>query len=71
MKLMIFMLVALFFYDIFWVFFSKYFFGANVMETVATQQSPNPVSSVVSAAPALINLPTSITSMRYYFIRLS
>ncbi len=68
MKLMMFMLVALFFYDIFWVFFSKYFFGANVMETVATQQSPNPVSSVVSAAPALISLPTSITSMLLFIL---
>eukprot|EP00929_Paragymnodinium_shiwhaense_P106848 TRINITY_DN7262_c0_g1_i1.p1 TRINITY_DN7262_c0_g1~~TRINITY_DN7262_c0_g1_i1.p1 ORF type:complete len:497 (-),score=118.31 TRINITY_DN7262_c0_g1_i1:122-1612(-) len=30
------MLIGLFFYDIFWVFFSKGLFGANVMVTVAT-----------------------------------
>merc|ERR1719197_1447931 len=30
------MLVGLFFYDIFWVFFSKGVFGSNVMVTVAT-----------------------------------
>lgn len=30
-------------YDIFWVFFSEYFFGSNVMVTVATQNPSNPI----------------------------
>jgi len=41
-------LVALFFYDIFWVFFSEYFFGDNVMVKVATTEADNPVNSVAS-----------------------
>ena len=32
-------------YDIFWVFYSEYFFNANVMTTVATKQASNPVQS--------------------------
>lgn len=42
------LLISLFFYDIFWVFFSEYFFGANVMVTVASQKAVNPVHTVAS-----------------------
>ncbi|VVB10549.1 unnamed protein product [Arabis nemorensis] len=47
------LLVCLFVYDIFWVFFSERFFGANVMVAVATQQASNPVHTVASS----LNLP--------------
>ncbi|XP_010532287.1 PREDICTED: signal peptide peptidase-like 1 [Tarenaya hassleriana] len=47
------LLVCLFVYDIFWVFFSERFFGANVMVSVATQQASNPVHTVASS----LNLP--------------
>ncbi|GLJ42284.1 hypothetical protein SUGI_0875230 [Cryptomeria japonica] len=47
------LLVCLFVYDIFWVFFSERFFGANVMVSVATQQASNPVHTVVNS----LNLP--------------
>ncbi|GMH08983.1 hypothetical protein Nepgr_010823 [Nepenthes gracilis] len=40
------LLVCLFVYDIFWVFYSERFFGANVMVSVATQQASNPVHTV-------------------------
>ena len=46
-------LVALFFYDIFWVFFSARFFGANVMVTVATQKADNPAQVRLFALRAL------------------
>lgn len=36
-------LVLLFIYDIFWVFFSKPFFGESVMLSVATRTSTNPL----------------------------
>jgi hypothetical protein len=35
-------LVALFVYDVFWVFFSAYFFADNVMVAVATKRADNP-----------------------------
>ena len=47
------LLVCLFVYDIFWVFFSEWFFGANVMVSVATQQASNPVHTVANS----LNLP--------------
>lgn len=47
------LLVCLFVYDIFWVFFSERFFGANVMVAVATQQASNPVHTVANS----LNLP--------------
>lgn len=47
------LLVCLFVYDIFWVFFSERFFGANVMVSVATQQASNPVHTVANT----LNLP--------------
>ncbi|CAG7889496.1 unnamed protein product [Brassica rapa] len=47
------LLLCLFVYDIFWVFFSERFFGANVMVTVATQQASNPVHTVANS----LNLP--------------
>jgi signal peptide peptidase-like protein 3 len=40
-------------YDIFWVFFSEQFFGANVMVSVATQQASNPAHTVANS----LNLP--------------
>ncbi|GAB2265193.1 Signal peptide peptidase-like 1 [Dionaea muscipula] len=43
------LLVCLFMYDIFWVFYSERFFGANVMVSVATQQASNPVHTVASS----------------------
>lgn len=43
------LLVCLFVYDIFWVFFSERFFGANVMVSVATQQASNPVHTVATS----------------------
>lgn len=42
------LLVCLFVYDIFWVFFSEHFFGANVMVSVAMQQASNPVHTVAN-----------------------
>ncbi|KAJ1694425.1 hypothetical protein LUZ63_011123 [Rhynchospora breviuscula] len=42
------LLVCLFVYDIFWVFFSEMFFGANVMVSVATQKASNPVHTVAN-----------------------
>lgn len=41
-------LLLLVIYDIFWVFYSEYFFKANVMATVATKQASNPVQSLGS-----------------------
>ncbi|KAI3757645.1 hypothetical protein L6452_05188 [Arctium lappa] len=43
------LLVCLFVYDIFWVFYSEWFFGANVMVAVATQQASNPVHTVANS----------------------
>ncbi|KAF7813163.1 signal peptide peptidase-like 1 [Senna tora] len=43
------LLLCLFVYDIFWVFFSEIFFGANVMVSVATQQASNPVHTVANS----------------------
>ena len=39
-------LVSLFFYDIFWVFLSPYFFESNVMVEVATKKADNPAQAV-------------------------
>uniref|UniRef100_A0A803M0B8 Signal peptide peptidase-like 1 n=1 Tax=Chenopodium quinoa TaxID=63459 RepID=A0A803M0B8_CHEQI len=43
------LLACLFMYDIFWVFYSERFFGANVMVSVATQQASNPVHTVANS----------------------
>ncbi|KAL4556668.1 hypothetical protein LXL04_034823 [Taraxacum kok-saghyz] len=43
------LLICLFVYDIFWVFYSEWFFGANVMVAVATQQASNPVHTVANS----------------------
>lgn len=43
------LLICLFVYDIFWVFYSERFFGANVMVSVATQQASNPVHTVANS----------------------
>ncbi|XP_010255385.1 PREDICTED: signal peptide peptidase-like 1 isoform X2 [Nelumbo nucifera] len=48
-KICVILLVCLFVYDIFWVFFSERFFGANVMVSVATQQASNPVHTVANS----------------------
>ncbi|XP_057774354.1 signal peptide peptidase-like 1 [Salvia miltiorrhiza] len=47
------LLACLFVYDVFWVFYSERFFGANVMVSVATQQASNPVHTVANS----LNLP--------------
>ncbi|KAJ6358506.1 hypothetical protein OIU76_000256 [Salix suchowensis] len=49
MKICAMLLACLFVYDIFWVFFSERFFGANVMVSVATQQASNPVHTVANS----------------------
>eukprot|EP00727_Mastigamoeba_balamuthi_P001280 m51a1_g11149 hypothetical protein (514) ;mRNA; f:242649-245049 len=46
------LLTVLFFYDIFWVFYSARIFRHNVMQTVATQPAANPVH-VISKAVGL------------------
>lgn len=43
------LLICLFGYDIFWVFYSERFFGANVMVSVATQQASNPVHTMANS----------------------
>lgn len=43
------LLLCLFVYDIFWVFYSERFFGANVMVSVATQQASNPMHTVANS----------------------
>ncbi|GBG78297.1 hypothetical protein CBR_g26327 [Chara braunii] len=53
------LLACLFVYDVFWVFFSESFFGANVMVSVATQQASNPVHTV--AHTLNLPLPNTIT----------
>jgi len=58
-------LVCLLVYDIFWVFFSERFFGANVMVTVATTAAHNPLSTVASklgfdAVVSTIQLPMKV-----------
>ncbi|KAF9617656.1 hypothetical protein IFM89_037719 [Coptis chinensis] len=47
------LLCCLFFYDIFWVYFSERLFGTNVMVAVATQKASNPVHIVANS----LNLP--------------
>ena len=42
------LLVCLFVHDMFWVFFSEIFFGANVMVSVAAQQASNFVRTVAN-----------------------
>ncbi|KAK6135830.1 hypothetical protein DH2020_030438 [Rehmannia glutinosa] len=71
------LLVCLFVYDIFWVFFSERFFGANVMVSVATQQASNPVHTVANSLslPGLqlitkkLELPVKIVFPRNMFGR--
>lgn len=43
------LLVCLFLYDIFWVFLSERFLGANVMVSVATQKASNPLHNVATS----------------------
>jgi len=47
------LLVGLFFYDIFWVFYSSRIFGENVMVKVATTKASNPMSTIAKT----LNLP--------------
>ncbi|KAL8474021.1 hypothetical protein ACS0TY_030754 [Phlomoides rotata] len=71
------LLVCLFVYDIFWVFYSEMFFGANVMVSVATQQASNPVHTVANSLslPGLqlitkkLELPVKIVFPRNMFGR--
>jgi len=55
MKVVTFLLVGLFVYDIFWVFYSSNFFGKSVMVAVATKEANNPVATIAKA----LKLPTS------------
>ena len=43
------LLVGLFFFDIFWVFFSEYIFSENVMVEVATRPQANPARAITEA----------------------
>ena len=38
------LLVGLVVYDVFWVYFSQFFFSSNVMVKVATKEADNPMS---------------------------
>jgi signal peptide peptidase-like protein 3 len=40
------LLTGLLLYDVFWVFFSKYVFSANVMVRVATRSAANPMGAM-------------------------
>jgi len=61
-------LLCLFFYDIFWVFYSARIFGSNVMVSVATQKAENPVNviaqqlnlPVVEAVSSQLDLPMKL-----------
>lgn len=55
LKITTMLLSALFFYDIFWVFFSERLFGKNVMVEAATKQADNPAVTVAEA----LHLPSS------------
>jgi len=53
-KICVALFIALFMYDVFWVFFSDIIFGENVMTAAATQQADNPTYKVAEA----LNVPT-------------
>jgi signal peptide peptidase-like 3 len=55
LKVTTYLLSALFFYDIFWVFFSEGLFGKNVMVEAATKQAENPAVLVLQA----LHMPSS------------
>ena len=55
LKVTTYLLSALFFYDIFWVFFSEGLFGKNVMVEAATKQAENPAVLVLDA----LHMPSS------------
>lgn len=55
LKVAVILFIGLFFYDIFFVFFSQRFFGRNVMVEVATSEPTNPASAIAS----WLNLPVS------------
>jgi len=65
-KTLTYLMLAFFVYDIFWVFGSTYFFGKNVMETVASQKAENPVNIIShtlrlpSWGPAEIHIPAKL-----------
>lgn len=46
LKIATLLLVLLFFYDAFWVFYSEYFFGKNVMVEVASKEADSPIYKV-------------------------
>jgi len=55
LKVTTYLLSTLFFYDIFWVFYSEPFFGKNVMVEAATKQAENPAVLVLDA----LHMPSS------------
>ena len=52
LKVIVVAFTLLFLYDIFWVFYSEYFFGKNVMVTVANQNFTQPVATSI-CSPSL------------------
>jgi len=62
LKISMYCLVGLFFYDIFWVFLSSYIFGKNVMVEVATKSTSNPIYALGQAfnLPLLKNAATDL-----------
>ena len=55
------LLSGLLLYDVFWVFFSKYVFSANVMVRVATRPAANPMGAMAKrlhlSRPPKLSLP--------------
>lgn len=49
MQVSSYLLTALFFYDIYWVFLSPKFFGSNVMVEAATKAADNPAALAADA----------------------
>ena len=59
-KICVALFIALFMYDVFWVFFSDKIFGENVMTAAATQQADNPTYKVAEA----LNVPTQLLASK-------
>lgn len=68
LKVISILLVGLFFYDIFWVFYSSNVFGENVMVEVATKQATNPVRAIAKQfhipVVDMLDLPVKLISGR-------
>eukprot|EP01087_Luapelamoeba_hula_P008789 TRINITY_DN2223_c0_g1_i5.p1 TRINITY_DN2223_c0_g1~~TRINITY_DN2223_c0_g1_i5.p1 ORF type:complete len:267 (+),score=28.05 TRINITY_DN2223_c0_g1_i5:315-1115(+) len=69
MKVCTIIFIGLFVYDIFWVFYSSYFFGENVMLSVATKQAANPVNYIaekfnITGIAPVVRLPVKLMTRR-------